>query len=321
MSWEPKSKNRSYVIIWQLLFISLATTWIWAPILNNTLSAHVSLISQYENPQQPYSWLFRIGDLFSALLLLGMSIVCLKQPKKRIVGWTLLLISLGSITDPLFTTTCRVNGLVCQEYFSLNFVLHAITSVVTSTSIFIVSLYDGWLRKKLVSIVFVVFQTAYCVLFVSQLATHAHFNTLSQYFYQTLIVVWVAWFCSDYVIGKKTDTGKNEKALAKLLIAAWAFINGIAAIMLSLAHIHLLGRIKGIYFAGDSAWLAQHGVIIGVVMLYLSRHLYRGEMRARQIFLVITGLETIKYAVVSPNAVLLPGYLITFCVNLIDMSP
>src|SRR5205807_9167242 len=35
------------------------------------------------------------------------------------------------------------------------------------------------------------------------------------------------------------------------------------------------------YFAGDNAWLAQHGVVIGVVMLYLSRQLAQGDRQAR----------------------------------------
>jgi phosphatidylglycerol lysyltransferase len=91
-------------------------------------------------------------------------------------------------------------------------------------------------------------------------------------------------------------------------------MNGILAILLSLAHIHLLGRLKGLYFAGDTAWLAQHGVIIGIIMLYLSRHLARGEARARQILLLITGLETIKYSVIAPHAVLMVLYMATFLV-------
>src|SRR5436305_11789866 len=41
--------------------------------------------------------------------------------------------------------------------------------------------------------------------------------------------------------------------------------------------------------------------IFGVIMLYLSRHLLRGEMRARQILLILVGAEVLKYAAVSPN--------------------
>lgn len=99
----------------------------------------------------------------------------------------------------------------------------------------------------------------------------------------------------------------------KLVVAAWAFINGLLAIILSLTDLHLLGGIKGLYFAGNHAWLAQHGVIVGVILLYLSRHLARGELRARQIFLVIATLEVIEYALISPNLVLTLFYLLTFC--------
>ncbi|HVO86466.1 MAG TPA: phosphatidylglycerol lysyltransferase domain-containing protein [Candidatus Binatia bacterium] len=305
--------RRRYLIAWQLLFLILGTTWLLAPHLNSGLSYRTSLISQYETPAQPFSWAFRTGDVLGGLLLLLMAYTFLKHPNKKIAGWLLLILGIGLVLDPLLSTTCRMVGSACKEYTSPSFVLHAVETVATSLVFFVIAVYDAWLRKKLVSIIFVLFQVAYGVLFVSQLADHEHFNTVSQYVYQTVLIVWLAWFCRDYLIDGNFKSRKNEEKIVTLVVAAWAFINGILAILISLAHIHLLGKIKGLYFAGDSAWLAQHGVIIGVVMLYLSRHLARGETRARQIFLVIAGIETLKYSVISPNPGLMILYLTTFC--------
>jgi len=304
--------RRRYMMLWQMLFLIAGTSWLWASRLNPALSYRTSLISQYEVPNEPYSWLFRVSDLLAGCLLLLMALFILKSRSKVAAGWLLLAISIGLVLDPLLTTTCRDTGSACQEYFSFGFILHATETILTAAVFFVIALYDSWLRKKLVSIIFAVFQAGYGVLFISQLANHDHFNTVSQYMYQTALIVWLAWFCRDFLVGDNLGTRTKEPVVVKSFTAGWAFINGILAIILSLAHLHLVGRIKGLYFTGDSAWLAQHGVIIGVIMLYLSRHLARGERRARQIFLFIIGLEAIKYSVISPNAILMLFYSLTF---------
>jgi phosphatidylglycerol lysyltransferase len=201
----------------------------------------------------------------------------------------------------------------CHEYVSAAFVVHALETVVTASAIFLAGVYDAWLRKRLLSIAFVVFQIGYGGLFVSQLASQDRFNTFSQYLYQVIVVIWLAWFCRDFFMGGEGRTGPSGFKFIKPAVAVWAFINGLLAIILSLKHLHLLGRIKGLYFAGNNAWLAQHGVVAGVILLYLSRHLWRGERRARQIFLVIAGLETLKYSVITPSLPLMALYLLTFC--------
>lgn len=299
-------------MLWQLLFIILGTTWLWAPHLNTGLSYRTSLISQYETPAQPYSWLFRTADIVSAGLLLLMARTYLSSPRRRLAGWLLFILGVGLLLDPLLSTSCRTIGANCREYISPRFVLHAIETVTTSLAFFVIGVYDAKIRRKLVSIIFVFFQVIYGLLFISQLANHDQFNTLSQFAYQATLIIWLAWFCRDFLVEGNFKTASNEFRIVTVVTAAWAFMNGLLAILISLAHIHLLGRIRGLYFAGDSAWLAQHGVIIGVVMLYLSRHLARGEIRARQIFLAITGIETLKYAVITPNAQLMLLYLITF---------
>ncbi len=301
------------MVAWQLAFLLLGTGWLWAPYLNSNLSYRTSLISQYETLAQPYSWLFRITDLLAGILLLLVAYGLLRRPSNKIVSWTLFITAIGLCLDPILATTCHSVGVSCTEYVSLSFVLHAVETIITAAAIFGLTVYDAWLRKKIVSIFYVLLQIGYGVLFVSQLANHDHFNTVSQFVYQTSIIVWLAWFYRDFVVGVSFKTQPVELKIAKQLAAAWAFLNGILAILISLAHIHLLGKIKGLYFVGDSAWLAQHGVIIGVVLIYISRHLARGELRARQIFLVISGIETLKYSVVSPNPSLMLLYLVTFC--------
>ncbi len=301
------------IVLWQILFLLLGTTWFLAPHLNSLLSYRTSLISQYEAPGQAFAWLFRGGDFIAGALLLYMAIKFLARGF-RVPGWMLLAISIGLMADPLFHTTCRMTGDTCQEYFSVWYLLHAIETVFTSLTFFVLAAYDSWNRKKVVSIVFAVLQVLYGALFISQLADKQSFNTASQYLYQATLIVWLAWFCRDKLAEKSFATNDTEQKLAKNTMAAWAFFNGFLAILISLAHLNLLGRVRGIYFSGDTAWLAQHGILVGIVMLYLARHLARGEARARQIFLLLCGLETIKYSLITPHLGLLMFYLLTFVV-------
>jgi lysylphosphatidylglycerol synthetase-like protein (DUF2156 family) len=306
--------RRAKIILWQLLFLLLATTWLWAPHLNPALSYRSSLISEYESPHQPYAWAFRLCDALAGVLVILISRHVSARRDKKIYGYLLLAFGIGLVLDPVLPTTCVSIGGVCKEYYSLSYVLHASETILTASAILALSIYDWVRRRRLVSAVLVLFELGYGILFLTQLADHDHFNTASQFIYQTTLIIWTAWFCRSILFEGNFKVNKNEVKIVKNIVGIWAFLNGVLAILVSLAHIHLIGHIRGLYFAGDSAWLAQHGVVVGVIMIYLSRHLVRGEMRARQIFLLITGLETLKYSAVSPNGWLLAVYLITFCV-------
>jgi lysylphosphatidylglycerol synthetase-like protein (DUF2156 family) len=306
--------RRRWIIPWQLAFLLLGTTWLMAPFLNHALSYRVSLISQYESPAQPFSWLFRLGDVLAALLLIWLAGLIKRQRINRTSAYLLLLIGAGMLIDPLFATSCSMHGSVCEEYVTPTSVVHGAETVVTGLSVFLLAVHDIWRRRRLVSIGFVAFQLIYGVLFLSQLADQDNFNTLSQYLYQLAVIVWLAWLGRDLLLnGPAYRPVGRRYNLIKLGVATWGFLNGLLAILVSLRHLNLINHLKGLYFAGNNAWLAQHGVAVGVVMVYLSWHLARGELRARQIFLLITGLETLKYAVITPNLPLLLIYSITFC--------
>ncbi|HET7320594.1 MAG TPA: phosphatidylglycerol lysyltransferase domain-containing protein [Candidatus Saccharimonadales bacterium] len=304
---------RAKILLWQFLFLIAATTWLWAPHLNHGLSNRTTLISQYEVPGEPFSWLFRSGDILAGILVVVAAYMLLRQPKQKLIAALFLVIGAGFTLDPILTTTCRHVLDACTEYYSAAFVLHAAETVTTASAVLILSAYDWAKRRRLVSASFVFFQAAYGVFFVSQYASNHQINTLSQYFYQLSLVVWIAWFYRSIRMGDSAAAlDSPESAIAKNAVAVWAFLNGLVALLLSLTHSHVSDRISGLYFAGNSQWLAGHGVLVGVIMVYLSRHLARGELRARQIFLAITGIEVLKYAVVTPNPWLLSLYSFTF---------
>lgn len=305
--------SRIRLIWWQFLFILLGSSWLWAPQLDRMLSPRNTLISQYEAPMAAYGQFFRTGDVLAAILML-LAAIWLKHSRRttKAVWITLMVIGAGMLIDPLFASACRPDQASCVEHISFTFAVHAIETVMTASAIFFISVYDSWRKKRLVSIAFVVFQGLYGLLYLSQ-AAH-NLNTITQYTYQTISLLWLAW----YAYGELEDAYHlpirlSRGGLVRNIVAVWTFFNGLVAIVASLAHVHLLGNAHGFYFAGDSAWLAQHGVIVGTVMIYLSRHLARGERRARQILLFFYGVEVLKYSLITPNPIL-ALYLITFVV-------
>ncbi|MDB5163930.1 MAG: hypothetical protein JWS12_548 [Candidatus Saccharibacteria bacterium] len=300
--------------IWQWLLLVLGTTWFWAPLLNPLLSDRTALISQYEVPGQPYAWLFRIGDILAGCLIIAAVYHIQKRRKlPALVTYGLIIIGLGILGDPLFTTTCRISGNNCVEYVSVAFVLHAIETVVTSLLVFVVSTYDALKERRLTSTFYVSFQVLYGFLFVTQLASTNHINTLMQYLYQASIIVWLTWYIGQLAAdGQPLTTRPRSGQIIRRLVAVWAGANGLLAIINNLEPIRPYKFVHSLYFAGDTAWLAQHGVIVGVTLLYVSRHLWRGEKRARQLFLFISAMEALKFAIIFPHAWLLALYILTF---------
>lgn len=298
---------------WQLLFLLLSTTWLLAPRLNNSLSARTALISQYEVPSQPFAWLFRSGDFLGGGLLFLMGFWFIRVARLNKAGKLVGLIGLGMLLDPIFSTTCRFSGGVCIEQPGLAFYLHATETTVTAAAVFGLALYDSVKRRKLLSATFAGLQIGYFILLLTQYATTAHINTISQYAYQLISVAWLAWYCRDRLEEHQSRQLVNGGTWVKYGFASWTFLNGLLAIVLSLRHLALAGHFHGLYFAGDTAWLAQHGVFVGVIMIYLSRHIARGERRARQILLIILLIESLKYAVIAPSPLLVALYFGTFC--------
>lgn len=310
-----RTSSKRLTALWQFLFLVLSSTWLWAPLLNRHISPQVSLISQYEALNQPYSWLFRTGDVLGAVLLAVMAYFYLSRLRFKVVGWLLLTIAAGMLLDPLFALDCLVVDGKCTEALSSSYIIHAIETVITASAIFTIGVYDVWKRKRLVSIAFVAFQISYAIFFLTQLASKDHFNTLSQYVYQLLTVLWLAWFCRDYIATNQSTPHQRRTIRAlRYGFAAWIFTGGLLATLVSLAKLEVFGHAKGLYFADNTAWLAQHSAIVGIVMIYLSRQLARGERRARQILLLILGLQILKYAIIVPRPILLAIYLSSFCV-------
>lgn len=103
---------------------------------------------------------------------------------------------------------------------------------------------------------------------------------------------------------------RTEK-IAVHIVAAWLFISGLVSIGSAVVEVQEASRASVLYFGNTTAWLSQHGIATGIMLLYISRHLWRGERRAWQIALLLIGLEIVKYSLVTPHLALLSLYSLT----------
>lgn len=307
--------SRAKLYIWQILFLSIGSGWLLGPIVNTGLSAHTTLISEYENTLQPYSWLFRLTDVISALLFIA-AIIYIHHKKIAKLGALyplFLLLGIFMFIDPLATITCVIRHGQCIETRGISFYIHAAESTLTAVFILGFSLYDTIKRKLLASTTFLGFQIVYGAISLLRLPDYYGVNTLTQYIYQLASLVWLTWYVVSLVPSSKHYSARISRYVRRAF-GVWAYFNGMLAILTSLLHIHVVKLLQNIYFGNNTAWLAQHGVIVGVGMLYVSRHLWRGEYRARQVFLALLSMQVIKYAIISPEFWLLQLYSITFAV-------
>ncbi len=308
-------KSQVRIQLWQVALLTFGTTWLWAPLLNQHVSNKITLISQYEIPAQPFAWLFRFGDVIGGLLVLYAARCLYKRNAHLSAVGLLAVIGVGMVIDPVVSVRCIQEAKPCVELHTTMFFLHAFETAVTGLAIFGLSIYDYLKRHSLPSLLFIFFQLLYGLLFVSQLSVTYNLQTLSQFMYQLLSIIWLCWIVGEYLTKKVTSQPLVNSGIAPYIKRGFgllAALNGILAILLGLTHFHHLGFIRDFYFAGSTPWLAQHGIIVGVALLYTSRHLVRGEKRARQLFLVLAFLQIIKYGVISPQPELLALYIATF---------
>ncbi len=303
--------------LWQSIFLVVSASWLFAPLVNDVLSKRATLISEYELSTQPYSTFFRLADVLAGLLIVVAAKYIhdvTRHKSDRRYSYIFIAIGALSMIDALATTNCLLQTNQCLKQFDVSFTLHAIETVSLALILFGVSCYHAIRHKSLASTTFVIFQLLYGIFSVTRISDTYNFQTLSQYVYQVLAVVWIAWFLGELLqrnIPSRIQTRLPQKYVHSFF-AIWAYINGTLAILISLSHIHVFGFIEDLYFASNNAWIAEHGVIIGVYMLYLSYHLWRGENRARQVFLVLLFIEVIKYSVVTPEALFLVVYWLSF---------
>lgn len=290
---------------WQFLYVALSVSWLLAPSLNPALSTKITFISQYEDAGQPWSWLFRLCDTLAAALL-GLAVWAIIR-KRRAANISLMLlavIALGSLIDVSFPSNAAR-------------IVHAGESVVTTLAL--LGLNVIWvLRKSPWARPVLLIQLLWVGLFVAGQLTTGDGNTLAQFIYQAAVSVWIASLVPGLAGGSGGAAASFRSRIAVRVITAWIFIGGFIAVLSAIRNVEEISELSSAYFGNNTAWLSQHGVAVGIVLMYISRHLWRGEYRAWQLASLLLWMETLKYALISPDSTFVLLYGLTATVLFVN---
>ncbi|HVV66650.1 MAG TPA: phosphatidylglycerol lysyltransferase domain-containing protein [Candidatus Saccharimonadales bacterium] len=306
---------------WQVLYILLSLSWLLGPSLNHHISARLAFASQYEDPGQSWSWLFRLCDTLGALLLgLAVGILARRRRPLRLFtsfyGISVLLlgiIALGSFIDAAFPSACHADDALCLIPVGISSIVHSVESVGTACALIAVNLvwvYRNMPWAKTVLFIQLVWGGAFIA---NQLAGRPDIG-LIQFAYEIVVILWTA---SIVPVLASRRTGPNSSSRLQIAahgIAAWVFLGGFFSIVTAIRNIHQVSDLSAAYFGNNTAWLSQHGVAVGIILMYISRHLWRGEYRAWQLTSLLLWLETLKYSIVTPDADLAVLYGVTAAV-------
>lgn len=303
--------TRVFRRIWLPLFLLAGVSWLFAPAYYHDYYGTLHLISSYESGHLAYSWVFRFGDILAALLLVAAVWLFGIWRRDRRLAWIVLLVGVLSAADGLFADRCNVLQQTCQGLAQVSSTIHDVESVITPIAIVGLGIYHALRYRQAKSSWFVGVQVLLGLAIVSGLFTQQQVIT-AQYGYELLIISWLAWLVSTFAAQGVTRTG----GLFRHLFGLWALVNGVISITVSVTHFQLARPLFEVSLVHSSALAGQHGVLTGVIMLYIARQVYQGQRRAAFILAALFGLQAVKYSVITPSPVLLTLNIISLAVLL-----
>lgn len=295
------SPSRTGLLL-KILFFLLATSWLAAPFVHGQHYGHLYYISDYEGVGQPLSWLFRSSDLAASIVLIIMVIYHQLWRRDRLIYWLVLAYAIFSALDPFFPLDCShlvANHCVVRNNYEM--FAHYAESIATPLVGIILIATDlvRQYRQRLVNGIFLALQIIIGGLFVINAFSNQVMVVL-EYIYEVAITLWIIYFFEAYE-PEVTKPASKLYGWYRNGLALWVGLAGALEIFVAAAHLHLYGHSFALYFGQSSAWLAQQGVIIGVLLLYLARQIQRGERRAAYVLIALASYELFTYSLVSPH--------------------
>lgn len=292
--------------VWLPLYIIIGVSWMLAPSLAHEHYGLLRLISNEEAVRGAGKW-YRLCDVLAGLILLTATLYFRLPRRTRYAGWALIAVVALSIIDGIFPDACNIGRGSCGTLSMVVSTVHDVETVLLGGLLAGLSIADMARTRRLPSIGFVALQLIAAVLVVSGLASE-QFRTVLQYMYEFTIIVWLGWYVDGF---NRAPVAITRLRWIRWLAAAFGAVAGITALVASTPHLRFVHQPEVLRLAYASFLLDQHGIISGVLLLYLSRHLLRGERPALWIALVVLASLVLKYSVFTPQpwAVLLYGLL------------
>ena len=288
--------GRLFSAVWLPLYSIVGVSWLLAPALAHEHYGLLRLISNEEAVAGVGKW-YRLCDVLAGLLLLA-AIMYFRIPRRtRYVGWALVAIAVLSIIDGVFPDACYIGHQSCGVGSILLSTVHDIETLILGGVLAGLSIADALRTRRLASMGFVAVQLAAAVLVVSGLAGE-QFRVVLQYVYEFSIIVWLGWYVDGFAAARTAGASAHWFRRVAGVLGALA---GVSALIAATPHVHFVHHPEVLRAAHVSFLLDQHGIITGVLLLYVSRHLLRGERPALWLALVVLASFIIKYSVFTPE--------------------
>lgn len=278
----------------------LSCSWLLAPYANAGLRLGPNFVSEYESTGIPWSTVFRSMDFLGALLLLVTAVWLAKQLQETFGRWfygALLTVGALGIIDAVVPLHCQLAAGICTPVRGGTFYIHVVESCITSLLIFGLSCFVALRKRSQIAV-----PIALIGFFITGMLLHAVNNHNHDIILQTAsTLVQIYWLGSILLTTTRqsTDSVGTSVRTAMALLCAYS---GVVAVALSSEHIvrGTHGRLNS-FILDDYAWLAQHTLLSGMLMLLLARNIFRGSRLARLIVLWISFSQLIRYSFVTPE--------------------
>ncbi len=292
---------------WLPLFLLSGLSWLFAPAYYHGHYGALQLISAYESGALRFSWIFRAGDIISGLLLMSSPWLFGFARRDRRTSWLLVAAGGLSALDGAFDNVCLAQARACHGWSIISSSVHDTETVLLALLLVGIGLYHARRYRRRVTLLAVVAQIVLGLVVLSVLLDKQAIIVV-QYAYEVLVISWLAWLVGSFA----PLTRSAHAELVRRLFGIWALLNGSFALIITLTHHRLLAPLFDVSLSHSSAVVGQHGIIAGVLMLYLARHVYLGQRRAAVLLLLLFGSQVIKYSVLTPAPILLSINLLSF---------
>lgn len=296
MIYEMKRLHALFIIFWLPLFLVLSVSWLFAPIANHTHYGSLAVISHYEAINQAWGWLFRTCDLLAAIVLAAAIWQFKVVRQHRFLGILLYMFAALVAVDALFPIGCRD---ACTQMEVMSRLVHDDESVVAAVVMLALTIVELRHRRHWASVSFLGAQLAIGLLAASGLAAHDALIVL-QFVYEVLLISWLGWVMIGFSDAAPPLPRRAQRFIRRAF-GAFTLLAGMTVLITAIPHRHLWGHFLDFADKPNELWLSRHGVATGVLLLYIARHVDKGQRRAAGLLGLLLLSQVFKYSLWEPR--------------------
>jgi phosphatidylglycerol lysyltransferase len=219
--------------------------------------------------------------------------------KERLLAVFLLILAAFMIVDATFPVGCMQ---ACTSLDTASTVIHDTESAIGAVILAAATILLMRKRPHWVNTLFLCAQLICGLIAVSGVATH-QILVIVEFTYESVTLIWIAWATRQFA--PIITLNSRVQNIVRQTTGITTMLAGILTIIVALPHHHALNIVSGLMNNAGQPWLVQHGLVVGVLLQYVSRHVRKGQRRAAIVLAVILATQILHYALFQPRPILL----------------